>query len=763
MDPTRWPRLKALLHAALSLDPKQRQDLIDSVDEAVLKAELVSLLQCHDTSNDFIEPPRFGSVSSLLEPSPAGELGAGDVVGRYRLVRLLGAGGMGRVYLAERADGQFTRQVAIKVLKPTLESDDFVRRFHREQRALATLAHPHIAMLLDAGNLGDGSPYIVMEYVDGIPVDDFCETHVTSIADVLALFRQICAAVAHAHQRLVVHCDLKPENILVTPDGDPKLLDFGIANLLDEESSGGAAPRGRSPLTPGYASPEQVAGERVTTISDVYALGAVLHRLLVGDARPPANDIRSTWRPPSDWVAAVSPTRARSLRGDLDSIVMKALAGDPRERYGSVQELVQDLDRFATGQPVSSRAAGFGYRATKFVRRNKGSVAAITVVCITILAGSLGIAVQARQVAQEHGHAVAARSRLEVVNRFLEQMLESPQPSELGATVSMREILDRASTQLTDAFADQPEVAATLRNTLGQSYLSLGLLEDARRELAAALAIREQGPSDEELAKARNDFGTILYHLGDFEGSRKLLFQAEQYWRQREDGELELAQVLNNLACSMNGLRDLEAASRLHEEALGLRERRLSPHDLLIAESLNNLANTHRGLGQLERALVGLARAVDIRRRSLPADHPLLLQGLSNLGVLNALLGNQEAAEALLVEALAASRRKLGADHLEVSYPLGHLGELLDRAGRCTEAEPLLRECRDIRTRSLPPEHRSLILARARWALCLHHQGRTEEAKSYLQSEFEAARGVLGESNRTVREIADILAVTLEE
>lgn len=513
METLRWPRLKALLHAALSLEPKRQRDLVDSVVEPGLKAELISLLASHDASWDFIEPPRFGTVSALLGPTPGSALRPGDPVGNYRLVRLIGAGGMGRVYLAERADGQFTRQVAVKALRPTLESEEFIRRFHREQRILATLAHPNIAMLLDAGSLPDGNPYLVMEYVEGIPIDRYCRENLATVVEILSMFRRVCAAVSHAHAHRIVHCDLKPENILVTQEGEPKLLDFGVASLLDEEPSAGCAPRGRSPVTLGYASPEQLAGERVTTVTDVYALGAVLHRLLTGDSGQAARSVGDpgTWLAPS--LATDRPGGARELRGDLDSIVLKALADDPEERYGSVRELAEDLDRFLAGQPVTSRAGGVAYRAKKLVARNRGSVAAAVALLGVLAAGAWGIATQAQRAADERARTQEVHLRLEAVNRFLEEMLEAPRPAEFGVDVTVREVLDRASTQLSDAFDEQPEVAATLRTTLGQSYLSLGLLDDAKRELQDALEIRQQAGNAEKRAKARNNLAAIRYHL----------------------------------------------------------------------------------------------------------------------------------------------------------------------------------------------------------------------------------------------------------
>ena len=417
-DPDRagrlWRRLDQLFGEASEVPAPEREAWLCALpsDDQPLATELRSLLAAHDRGGDFLQAA-VEQAERALGGGPEPEL-LGRRIGAYRLVRLLGRGGMGAVYLAERADEAFRQRVAVKLLPWALATAEARHRFQLERQTLARLEHPHIARLLDGGETADGLPYLVMEYVDGEPIDQFCERQDLDLVRRLQLFREVCGAVAHAHRNLVVHRDLKPGNILVTADGVVKLLDFGIAKLLPGAETDGTLPltiAGRLLLTPLFASPEQVRGEPVTTATDVYALGLLLFRLLVG-AHPyrfatesPVEVVRVVCDqpPPRPSVAATAgaaglglPALRRRLRGDLDNIVLKALRKEPERRYASVEALAEDVRRHLGQLPVRARPDTPGYRGAKFARRHRLGLAAAALIAASLLGGLLATVRQAR-------------------------------------------------------------------------------------------------------------------------------------------------------------------------------------------------------------------------------------------------------------------------------------------------------------------------------------------------------------------------------
>jgi serine/threonine protein kinase len=405
MEPERWDRVGSLFAGALEQPPGGRRAFVEQAagDDPALGPEVISLLEAHEREDGlFASEPFDGEDDNLddREPHPAR-------IGPYQLFHLLGRGGMGSVYLASRVDGEYRKRVALKVLRPGFDSPDLARRFRRERQILASLDHPFIARLLDGGTIEEGRPFLVLEYVDGRPLDRWCREERPSLERRLDLFASICAAVAYAHQNLIVHRDLKPANILVTADGVPKLLDFGISKLLNPELSAGTlAPTalGLQPMTPDYASPEQLRGETITTASDVFSLGVLLFEMLTDlhPFREPGQTREQLLRRireeeptrPSDAVrrktlpAERATILPRRLHGDLDAIVGKALRKEPHRRYGSVAQLAEDLERFREGAPVLARKGTSGYRFGKWVRRHRLAVAALS----AIVAVSLGFA-----------------------------------------------------------------------------------------------------------------------------------------------------------------------------------------------------------------------------------------------------------------------------------------------------------------------------------------------------------------------------------
>lgn len=498
MTPERWQQIDALLEKVLACPVEDRPDLLESAcsEDLELRREVESLLGFAET-RDFIDQPAF----SVHDEDPE----VGRQIGPYQIRRLLGRGGMGAVYLALR-QGDFEQQVTLKLIKRGMDSDEILFRFQNERQILADLDHPNIARLLDGGTDDDGRPYFAMEYIEGEPIDAYCDRRKLSIDQRLELFLQVCSAVLCAHQNLVVHRDLKPGNILVTHDG-PKLLDFGIAKLLGPEAAPDArlTSVGRAPMTLEYASPEQVRGGAITTASDTYSLGVILYELLSGhspyyfgdaDSLECARRIREE-EPgkPSTAVRhredvgtstitpeSVSETREgsprqlrRRLAGDLDSIVLKALRKEPRERYGSVEQLSEDIRRHLGRQPVLARKGTFSYRAGKFVRRNKLTLG----VLLLIVVSGLTTTVWWRQAVAANERAVEQRLRAENALEFLKSLFKASDPDETkGRVLTARNVLERGESRVDDL--DDPVLKADVLATLGSVYRNLGLYQKAR-------------------------------------------------------------------------------------------------------------------------------------------------------------------------------------------------------------------------------------------------------------------------------------------
>src|SRR5215469_9479195 len=404
LEAGRWARLETLFYAAVDMDPAQRYAFLDERcgDDVTLRRDVESLLESSQKTLDFLHKPIRQLTESLVQQTEH----AGERIGTYQLLKPLGEGGMGRVYLASRADELYRQEVAVKVLQPgSKPTASMLLRFSAERQILANLNHPNISRLLDGGITTDGSPYLVMEYVDGVPIDECCRENGLALNQRLKLFCTVCAAVAYAHKNLVVHRDIKPANILVTREGVPKLLDFGIAKLLDHESQAPTLTRtAERVLTPEYASPEQIRGDSVTTSTDVYGLGVLLYELLAG-SRPfqlqtqnPLEAMRiicdESPEPPSERISAhsESPNSKIRLHNDLDHIVLMALRKEPERRYATAAQLSTDIRAFLNGLPVAARTGTFRYRSAKFVRRHKTAVAAGVIFLLTLAGFSTAMA-----------------------------------------------------------------------------------------------------------------------------------------------------------------------------------------------------------------------------------------------------------------------------------------------------------------------------------------------------------------------------------
>ncbi|WP_341503532.1 serine/threonine-protein kinase [Gallaecimonas sp. GXIMD4217] len=727
-DQSRWQHLQQLFHQARVLPTAARAVFLDSHcrDHPELLAELRQLL-----AGDEATGPLDAIVGEALrELASQGQDLSGALVGPYRLVRLLAHGGMGMVYLAERADGQFEKQVAIKLVSNHLATADLRHWFDRERRILAQLEHAHIARLLDGGTTDDGLPYLIMENVEGQPLDQYCNDHRLGLRARLRLFSRIARAVLYAHQHLVVHCDLKMSNILVTETGEPRLLDFGIARLMARDEGRHPASLGRH-LTLNYCSPEQVLGKPLNLATDIYTLGVILYELLTGQSpyRGQEQDPRQLARavaerqplPPSEAVGYCcpdglyrSPGQARrALKGDLDCLVCKALDKDPADRYSSIAVLLDDLGRYFDGQPLLAHPQHWQYRAGKWLGRNPLGAALAMVIVLAAVTTTGVLAYKNRQVMAQRDLANQERARAEAVSGFLTGMFEHASPEKAqGREISARDVLNRASTSLDDGSArqlmDQPQVAATLRRVMGSVYLDLGLLDEAGKQLDQALAtLAEQGMAEDPeylqalLAKSR--------HLG-------LAFRHDQ------------ALALDRQA--------LVLSRRLYGED--------SPHTL---NALSSLAVGLHMTGNLEEA-AALFEEVWQKRRTIQGErHPQTLHSLAQLGVIFHWLGRYEQSEHYYRACLEGSLAVLGETHPRTLRCMSNLGSLLETVGRFEEAAPLIHRHLVLASKVLGKDHLETLRSMHNLADTQRGLGHLEQAEQGFLAVLARRRQVLGDGH----------------
>ncbi|MBI3932801.1 MAG: serine/threonine protein kinase [Acidobacteria bacterium] len=697
--------------------------------------------------------------------APAGE----RRIGPYRLLREIGHGGMGTVYLAVRADEQFHKRVAVKVVRGG-DSAEVVRHFRRERQILAGLEHAHIAHLLDGGTTEDGLPYFVMEYVEGQPIDRYCDGHGLTVTDVLVLFQQACDAVQHAHRNLVVHRDLKPSNILVTADGLVKLLDFGIAKLLNPELSGEAPTATGLAMTPEYASPEQVRGEPITTATDVYSLGVVLYRLLTGrlpyrlDGRPPLDVLRAVCEEEPERPSLAS--GRRHLRGDLDNIVLSALCKEPHRRYPSVEALSEDIRRHLEGRPVRARRSSWGYRLLKFVGRNRVAVGAVSLL-ILLLAGAVAeMAVAWGRAAHERDRAQREREKAERVAAFLVDLFRVSDPREAkGRTVTAREVLDRGARRIDTELRDQPEVRATLLDTLGVVHSNLGFFDEAQRMLeeAAGTRTRVLGPDHPDVMATRASLASVLALRGDYAGSETLYRQVlAQQRRVLGEGHGDVARVLGELGNVLSMKGSYSEAEALHRESLALKRRVHGEDHEAVAQGLNNLANVLHGKGDSAGAEALYREALAKRRRLRVYEHPHTALALGNLGNVLKERGDLAGAETSYREALELQRGLLGEDHPDVAWTLSSLGDVLEHKGDLEGAERVYREALAVQRRRLGEEHPDAAFTLLGLGRVLGRRGRNAEAEPLLRRALALfRRGGVGRGAEEVAEASGLLGGTL--
>jgi serine/threonine-protein kinase len=745
-DSARWKLLQKLFEEALEQPPETRSAFLQAKcgRDAALRREVEALLAA-DAAPDPIE----NAVAQAAESFIAGaenESIAGRRIGAYRIVRELGRGGMGRVFLAERDDHQYAGQVAVKMLAGGGLGHGLEDRFRTECQVLADLRHPGIAGLLDAGTTADGDSYLVMEYVDGEPIDVFCDRRRMTVDQRLALFQRLCDAVQHAHRNLVVHRDIKPNNVVVTAEGEPKLLDFGIAKLLDLDRARALDLHRTSDvtrmLTPTTASPEQLRGEAVTTTTDVYALGHLLYRLLTGRTPYPAaatdrfalpqailNDepLRPSLavqrdagsQPDSssrEQIAAqrgTTPERlARRLVGDLDTIVLKALRKEPERRYATPTQLAEDVERHLAHRPVQARGESVGYVTRRFLRRHRGPVAASSVALLLVIAL---VGFYTARLAIERDRARVEALRAEEVASFLTQLFEVATPDESrGARITAREVLDRGAERIGTQLRGEPAVQAALMRVIGSAYGKLGLYEPATTMLERALATRDSlnGPPDAVLGDALHELGAVLLVQARYTEASSALQRALAV-RRSARGPIhgDVVSTLRTLAILELELADYDAAARYLDEAEAVLGALDPPDSLRLAEVLLTRGDLFQQLGDYDRAIAVQLQAIEVRTRAFGFDHPGTLVAQDNLADTLNDAGRTGEAEAVLRDTLKIRRRVLPPGHADIAYALTNLSAALKMQGRPEEAEPLQAEALDLFRAAHGADHPAIATA----------------------------------------------------
>ena len=729
ISPERWRVLSPLLDEALDIEPDQVPSWLQSISarDAQLGAELHAMLAERQIVQRarFLEHPVLDSRRARLQSLK------GQVVGAYRLLSPIGEGGSGSVWLADRCDGRFHGQAAVKLLNISLIGPAGEDRFRREGTILAHLRHPRIAHLVDAGITTTGQPYLVIEHVDGRTIDRYCEERGLTVSARLALFLDVLEAVAHAHANLIVHRDLKPANVLVSTNGQVKLLDFGIAKLVETDAEWAEAGvvdsgelgriGGPVAMTPEYAAPEQFAGGRVTTATDVYALGVLLYTLLggrhpLGDAtRDRATLIRAVVgiEPvPLSAAVAVSPVDElqrrhaercgttpdglrRLLRGDLDAIVARAMKKDAGERYPSVTAFADDLRRHLRHEPVAARSATLRYTTLKFIRRHATGLGSFMAV-VLLIAGLT--ALYTRRLATERDRAEHERARSAKVSDLLMALFTSVDPYQPGVQPrepTVRALLDAGAARVQNELIGEPTLQAEMLTLMGRTYRRLGVYEQAQGLLEQALATNVElyGPDDVRVAQALEQLGGALAEKGDYPAGARSLERALAIRRGRV-GEVD-ADVAVTLAELGRVYQDQGLNARaepLHREALAIRRRVLGDLHREIAVSLSDLGSVLRLNGDLQGAETALQQSLDINRRTRGADHPNTAINLHDLALIALTRGDDTKAEAELRQVLAMQKKALGDRHPVVAMTLNSLAHVLRDEHHEPEADAAGRE-----------------------------------------------------------------------
>jgi eukaryotic-like serine/threonine-protein kinase len=780
-----WQRIKEIVGSVLEREPAERGAFLDQVcsQDARLRAEVESLLAAYQDSDGLSANPWIAE--------PMQSEAEAKVIGPYHLVKELGVGGMGQVWLAKQTK-PVRRRVALKLIRQGMYDSAMVIRFKAEQQSLAIMDHPAIAKVFDAGTTPTGQPYFAMEYVDGLPITDYCDSKRMGIRERLQLFIRVCEGVQHAHQKAVIHRDLKPSNILVVEvDGKPmpRIIDFGLAKAVVPLVPGETVftRMGAFLGTPGYMSPEQASGEvqDIDTRTDVYSLGVVLYELLTGFL--PFDPTRWKRQGPEEFLRQLreedpprpstkiglnrenSTAQAESrsteqrqlvtlLRGDLDWITLKALEKERERRYGTPAQLATDVDNYLSNRPVAARPATLRYRARKYIRRHAVAVAAAAGALAILIAFAAMQSVELRRITRE-------RDRADRITQFMTSMFKVSDPSEArGNSITAREILDKSSKEIDSALARDPELQTQLLVTMGNVYVGLGLFSRAQQMFQSAVATgrRSGGLTNTSTLNAMSGLASLLLRLGKYPEAEKLLREIIGAQR-RTLGPAHEATLhsLRLLSATLQGEGKLKEAEISQREALEADQRSLGREHTETVFSMNELANILDREGRVAEAEKLYREALEIGRRTLGPDHPQTLVLASSLA---SVLGEEDRlpeAEKLERDVLAARLRLLGPEHPDTLQVEHNLANNLDYGGQYVEAAKLYQQTLEIQRRVLGPDAAETLRTMHNLGATLGRAGKREEAEELQRKTLELRQRVLGPDHPDTLDTLGELAMTL--
>lgn len=830
--------VKSIFERALELDRISRELFFKNLtdEEKKYEEEVKSLLASYDDNSDFLEidPGRDIFSEDNVGPHPL----IGKHIGSFLIEEEIGIGGMGIVFSGKRDDKEFEQKVAIKILKQGLSSEYLIKRFENERQTLANLQHPNIAKLLDGGKTNEGLPYLIMEYIDGVPITEYCESGKLTVDQKLELFISVCNAVEYAHQNLIIHRDIKPENILVNSEGRVKLLDFGVSKLLEDNSlsaNSGLTKTGTWHLTPEYASPEQINGENINTSSDIYSLGVLLYRIISeqnpykiynssplaiskilseGKIIKPSEVIQNTTRAAgikkefSQKETEFHKDSYKKIKGDLDNIILKAMHKDTSQRYASVKDFAIDISRFLNGHPVSAHEDTLIYRFNKFVKRHKVGVALFILFNLLVGTGISAIIYQGRIAAKERDKARIENTKFEKVNDFLTSILSSVDPSEIGRDVKVYDILDKAAENVVTELKDQPEVEASIRSTLGNTYVNLGEYDKGKPFLEKSYDINKKlyGLRSKETAESIHDLANYYDWIGDYKKADSLYGKSIEIFRSvltepikifgdalnnhaiikmnfSENDEAEklyleaidiskkvegkktrnLAVMMNNLAISYMDVGKLEESEKYYKQSLAIILDVLGGDRPEAGSSYNNMARLYILKNEYDSAEVYLNKSYDLKYRLKGSDHPDVGLALNNLGVLEFHRKNYEKAVKYFNDGLVQYSKTYDEDHPLIATSYNWLGKVSLETERYEQAEKCFSQALKIRIEKFPPENWEIWESKGLRGICYVKLKKYSEAEKLLIPSYEYYSENLPDNKKSIQDMLKAIVELYEK
>jgi serine/threonine-protein kinase len=780
MNASRWERVQTVFHLAADLPEADRQPYVSAEcsDDPTLAAEVMAMLEEDSRGGSLLDRDVSHVARAMLDAAAAPVLPV-DSFGPYRIVSMLGEGGMGVVYLAERAD--LGSQAAIKILRDAWLSPARRERFAAEQRTLAQLNHPSIARLYDADTLPDGTPWFVMEYVQGLPLTAYCDTHASTIPERLELFRDVCAAVQHAHAQAIIHRDLKPSNILVTADGTVKLLDFGIAKQL-ESLEADLTRTGLRAMTPAYAAPEQVGAGRLGIHTDVYSLGVVLYELLAGrlpfdfaertpseveriivEEEPERPSVVARQTPALPIGSSRMQSASKAQWADLDVLCLTAMHKDPARRYASVEAMIRDVGHYLAGEPLEARPDTIGYRAGKFVRRNWRAVAMATVTLGMIVGLTVFYTVR---LATARNLALAETARSQRIQRFMLDLFQGNEDEAVGPADSLRVVtlVDRGVQQMRSLDLE-PAVQADLFETLGSLYRSLGKLSPADSLLRTALMRRRAifGPSHPMVASSLVALGELRIAQAEYDSAEALVRNGlEMAKRTLPPSDPAIGKATTSLGQVLYERGDYDKAVPVLQEAIRLQTRgdTASPG---LASAMTDLANTYFYLGKYALSDTLNQRALAIDKQLYGAQHAFVADVLINLGAIRFEWAKYPEAEQYYREALSINTGWYGRNHPETGSTLTALGRALASEQKLVEADTVLREAVTVLERVYGPVHPRVASALNEYSRVKQSEGKLDEAEAGFRRRADIYKSIYHDKHYVISIALSNIAGVLQE